>query len=58
MPRLDDASAALTNGVQTRRRWAKWILDIDGARLVIDGNDHVKWLHRDHLSWPHPRPVF
>jgi hypothetical protein len=18
------------------------------------GNDHVKWLHRDHQSWPHP----
>jgi RHS repeat-associated protein len=25
---------------------------------LLAGNDHVKWPHRDHQIWPHPRPVF
>ena len=23
---------------------------------LVTGNDHVKWPHRDHEFWPHPRP--
>ena len=31
-----------------------WPLPDDLDDRGLDGNDHVKWLHRDHQSWPHP----
>jgi hypothetical protein len=34
------------NDLTLEREW-----DIQVATV---GNDHVKWLHRDHQSWPHP----